>query len=293
MRNSGRRGCIAGRTTIQSLAKALRILQQFSASRLEWSVGELAAATGLPKATVSKILATFQDHGYLVQDPASRRYRLGPAFLVASRVAEAGLDVARLAGPFLRRVTEVSGETSVLMLRAGWRSICAAKVDSPHPVRMAAEVGRYASLHSGASNKPILAHMSEEEIRAYLDSPYFVRRGPRTITDRQQLLENLAAIRRNGYAESDSEVEPDIQAYGAAVFDATGTVIGAISAVGPRERMQRLPAATVIAAVKEAARDLSRRLGWQGPWPPPAPRSRPGRRGAAARHGKSPAGNSP
>lgn len=231
---------------------------------------------------MSKILATFQEHGYLVQDPASRRYRLGPAFLVAGRVAEAGLDVARLAGPFLRRVTEVSGETSVLMLRAGWRSICAAKVDSPHPVRMAAEVGRYASLHSGASNKPILAHMSEEEIEAYLDSPYFVRRGPRTITDRRQLLENLAAIRRNGYAESDSEVEPDIQAYGAAVFDATGTVIGAISAVGPRERLARLPAASIIAAVQEAARGLTRQLGWQGPWPPPRPRS--SGRAAATRH---------
>lgn len=267
----------------------MRLLQQFSASHREWSVGELAGATGLPKATVSKILATFQEHGYLVQDPASRRYRLGPAFLVAGRLAEAGIDVARLAGPLLRRVTEISGETSVLMLRAGWRSICAAKVDSPHPVRMAAEVGRYASLHSGASNKPILAHMSQEEIEAYLDSPYFVRRGPRTITDRDQLLENLAAIRRHGYAESDSEVEPDIQAFGAAVFDATGTVIGAISVVGPRPRLQRLPAATIIAAVQEAARDLTRQLGWRGPWPPAGQRRRRAGR-PAARAGGNPGG---
>ena len=250
------------------------MLQQFSASAPEWGVGELAAATGLPKGTISKILATFQEHGYVLQDPVTRRYRLGPAFLVAGRIAEAGLDVARLAVPLLRRVTQISGETSVLMVRAGWRSLCAAKVDSPHPVRMAAEVGRYASLHSGASNKPILAHMPEAEIMAYLDSPYFIRRGPRTITDRHQLLANLAAIRERGYAESDSEVEPDIQAYGAAVFDASGRVVGAVSVVGPRQRLARQPAGTLVAAVQAAARELSRQLGWQGAWPapwPPAP----------------------
>ncbi|GAB6876527.1 IclR family transcriptional regulator [Thermaerobacter litoralis] len=274
----------APRATIQSLGRALRLLQHFSASNPEWSVGELAAATGLPKGTVSKILATFQEHGYLFQDPVTRRYRLGPAFLVAGRVAEAGLDVARLAVPLLQRVTAASGETSVLMLRAGWRSVCAAKVDSPHPVRMAAEVGRFASLHSGASNKPILAYLPAEDIDAYLRSPYFVRRGPRTITDREHLLANLAEIRRRGYAESDSEVEVDIQAFGAAVFDNLGHVTGAISIVGPRERLAQRPVDAMVAAVQAAARELSRLLGWQGPWPAPWPPAPPARRVAAGLH---------
>ncbi|EKP95630.1 IclR family transcriptional regulator [Thermaerobacter subterraneus] len=272
----------APRSTIQSLGRALRLLQQFSPSHPEWSVGELAAAAGLPKGTVSKILATFQEHGYLIQDPVTRRYRLGPALLVAGRMAENGLDIARLALPLLRRVTEASGETSILMVQAGWRSICLAKVDSPHPVRMAAEVGRFASLHSGASNKPILAYLPEEAIDAYLRSPYFVRRGPRTITDREQLLANLAEIRRRGYSESDSEVEVDIQAFGAAVFDAYGWVTGAISIAGPRQRLAHRPASAMVAAVQDAARELSRLLGWQGTWPAPWPPARPGQRRRAS-----------
>lgn len=255
------------RAQVGSLAKALRLLQCFTETRPEWSVSELALATGMAKGSVSKILGTFLEHGHVVQDRESRRYRLGPALLAAGRVAAGRLDVAETAAPILADLAEATGETSILMLRAGWRSVCAARHESRHPVRMAAEVGRYASLHSGASNKPILAFMTEAEIDEYLRSPYFVRRGPRSIDDRELLLRHLAEIRRQGVAESESEVEVDIHACGAPVFDVTGTVIGAVSVAGPAQRL--VPRARELRAhVREAARRLSERLGWHGPWPP-------------------------
>ncbi|MDI3270227.1 MAG: IclR family transcriptional regulator [Bacillota bacterium] len=255
--------------TVASLGKALDLLQLFTPSRPEWSVKELSEVTGYPKGSISRMLATFVARGFLRQDPHTRRYRLGPAFLVATRLVHGHLDYGSLAEPVLQELAARTKETAIWMVRVGWRSLCQATVESPFPVRMAAEVGRYASLHSGASNKPILAFMDAGEITEYLDSPYFVSRGPRTIVDAQKLWAHLADIRQKGYAESDSEVEPDIQAFGAPVFDAGGAVLGAVSVAGPCTRMSTHNPDEVIASVQRAAQSLSWQLGWRGPWPAP------------------------
>ncbi|MBT9260111.1 MAG: hypothetical protein KM310_10250 [Clostridiales bacterium] len=79
-------------------------------------------------------------------------------------------------------------------------------------------------------------------------------------------------------------MEPDIQAFGAPVFDAGGSVLGAVSVAGPRHRMQTHDAQEIIASVQKAAQSLSWQLGWRGPWPAPW-RSRGVNRKAFSREG--------
>lgn len=275
------------RAQVGSLARALTVLQQFTQARPEWGVAELAEALHASKGTVSKILATFLQYGYVTQDPLTRRYRLGPSMLAGGQVAAASMDVSKVALPVLREVTAATSETSIFMLRAGWRSVCAAKVDSPQPVRMAADVGRYASLHSGASNKPILAFMTDPEIDEYVASPYFVPRGPRSITDPDRLRAHLADIRAQGVAESESEVESDIHAVGAPVFDMHGVVAGAVSVAGPASRLRARYPEDTRDLIRAAARELTRRLGWQGEWPPSERRAPAGRTRKGGELGKS------
>lgn len=255
----------SARVQVGALARALEVLQRFTENHAEWAVGELAEAVGLPKGSVSKILNTFLASGFVAQDPHTRRYRLGPAILAAGRVATRSTDVTEVARPFLEGLQAQTGETAMLMLRAGWRSVLVAKVDSDRPVRMSAEVGRYASLHTGASNKPILAFMDHDEIEEYLASPFFVARGPKSIADRHLILEHLAEIRHRGFAVSESEVEEDVRAVGAPIFAVGGKVIGAVSIAGPANRLRDMPQDPVAAAVRKAAREISGNLGWLSP----------------------------
>ncbi|MDI3298576.1 MAG: IclR family transcriptional regulator [Bacillota bacterium] len=249
---------------ITSLARALRLLEQFTARQDEWGVRELALATGMSKATVSKVMATLRAYGYVVQDPLTRRYRLGPAFISGGRVAARRLNVVEAARPLLERLAAQTGETAVLMLRAGFRSVCVAIADAPRPIRVAATVGRYASLHAGASNKPILAFLGDEEIEEYLASPFFVPRGPRSIADPAAMRAHLAEIRRAGFATSESEVEPGVSACGAPVFASGGVVVGAVSVSGPSDRLTGEAMAEATGHVRRAAEELSRALGWRG-----------------------------
>lgn len=258
------------RAQIDSLARALSLLRHFTQAHPDWSVGELAAATEMSKGGVSKILATFLDAGFVVQDPSSRRYRLGPATLAAGQVAAGSMNVSQVATQVLDDLATRTGETAMLVLRAGWRSVVVAKTDSSKPVRMSAVVGRYASLHTGASNKPVLAFMTAAEVEEYVASPYFVRRGPGSIADRDTLLAHLRDIRQQGVAWSVAEVEEDVAAVGSPVFDAAGTVVGAISIAGPAARIAAREPGPLEEAVKGGARELTRLLGWLLPWPPDA-----------------------
>ncbi len=256
------------RVQVDSLGRALGLLRHFTADRPEWTVGDLSRATGISKGSVSKILATFLDAGFVVQDAETRHYRLGPAMLAAARVAAGGMNIGSVATPVLDALSAGTGETAMLVLRAGWRTVVVAKADSTKPVRMSAEIGRYASLHTGASNKPILAFMEPEEIDQYMASPYFVRRGPHTILDPTILRDHLAAIRRTGVAWSVAEVEEDVAAVGSPIFDASGRVVAAVSIAGPAVRIAAAPREPLEAAVREAAGEVSRLLGWMRSWPP-------------------------
>lgn len=262
---------VSPRAQVGSLAKALGLLQRFSDDHAEWSVSALAEISGISKGSVSKILGTFLSAGFLVQDAATHRYRLGPAILAAGRVAERSTDVVAASDTPLRDLAQTTGETAALMLRSGWRTVLVAKVDSSQPIRMSAEVGKYASLHSGASNKPVLAFMGVDEVEAYLASPLFVRRGPRSKSDPLALQEDLKVIRATGVAWSEEEVEEGVAALGAPVFDGKGRVTGAVSIIGPASRMSLTSRERLSDAVKGAAMEITRLHGWLGPWPSDPP----------------------
>ena len=251
-------------TAVRSVDKALQLIECFTLDATELSIGELASMTGMPKPTVVKLMATLRERGFVWQDQRSRRYRLGPALLATGVAAFQAMDIRLLAQTYMATLVEETEETAILMVRDGWRSLCVATVESPHPVRMRAAVGRYASLHAGASNKPILAFMTDGEIEAYLSSQWFVPRGPNSICDPEAMRRHLQSIRADGVAVSDYEVEAEVMAVGAPVFDARGTVIAALSVAGPRTRLGGLPLDKLKETVRRSADVLAQDLGYRG-----------------------------
>ena len=148
-------------------------------------------------------------------------------------------------------------ETAILTVRNGGYSVVIDKVDSPLSVRMAAEIGARGVLYAGASNLPLLAFGPEELREKYLSGEVTLKRfTDNTASDAKSLSKLLDAIRQRGYHVSKAEVEQDIMAVGAPVFDRQKSVDFCISVAGPLQRMEPREE-FIIREVMKAAERLS------------------------------------
>ena len=247
---------------VRSVDRAAALLLALGDSQGEAGVTELARRLGLHKSTASRLLATLQKRGLSSRTtrPASTASgwsssasRTGGTDARPPRHRDAGAGAARPADPRddrprgARRRHAPDG-------RPGRR---------PEPDRGRRLDGRSTPLHCVASGKVLLAAVAEREVLR------IVRRGlvsytERTITELEPLLEELARIRRRGYATALGEFEMGLNAVAAPVHDARGNVIAAVDIWGPAFRLtpRRIP--ELAAQAREAAAAISVRLGGTG-----------------------------
>ena len=244
---------------VRSVDRAAALLLALGELPAEAGVTELARRLGLHKSTASRLLATLERRGLVEQDEDTGKYRIGLAVIRLADRAEHTRDLRSIAKPELDRPARATRESSGLGVLDGDLLLTVAQSDGPVP-RPADRTGRSVPLHSVSAGKVLLASMPEREVMR------LVRRGldrftDRTITQLEPLLEDLARVRRRGFATTFGELEPGRNGVAAAVHDARGAVIAAIEIWGPSARLtaSRLP--ELVAQVREAASAVSGRLG--------------------------------
>jgi IclR family acetate operon transcriptional repressor len=245
---------------MQSSVTTLRVLE-IVAERQPVSVAEVARALAKPKSTAQRTLVTLHDAGWIRPSGVDRtRWVLTTRVLdLARQVAnEAGLrEVAR---PVLERLCRETRESVTLMVREGSEAVSVDFLEGSHSVRFVKPVGVRNPLHAGANGKAILAHLPEDELRAYLAADLAPVTG-RTVTSARTLRTQLARIRRDGYAVSRGEATPDAGGTAAPVFDPAGRVIASVAATAPLSRMTSdADAARLADAVVAAAREITAAL---------------------------------
>lgn len=219
------------RGRVQSVDRAFAILDALTRRGGRAALGELAADTGLAAATVHRLCATLADSGHLRRD-ARRDYLLGPRL---QRVGEAAARAtASWAEPVLSTVVAGTGETANLAVREGDGVVYLAQVPSPHSMRMFTEVGRRVEVHCTAVGKALVAGMDDDEIRAMVARAGMRRYTDSTLVEPDALLEEIARVRRLGYATDESEQEEGVRCVALAV--GVGDAAFAISASGPEAR---------------------------------------------------------
>jgi IclR family acetate operon transcriptional repressor len=229
----------------------LRVLE----SEQPVGLGELAAASGIPKSTASRLLTALERRGLIEQDGERGRLRPGPAIL---RVAERGMlerNIVELARPSLDVLSDASEETINLAVpgREGVEHV--AQVDGRHFLGAGQWLGRAVESHCTANGKVFLAFgraSVPEALAAYT---------PHTITDPARLEAELETIRRRGYATAVDELELGLAAIGAPVRGARGDVVAALSISGPTLRITPARIAELRILLIEQGCALSRRLG--------------------------------
>src|SRR5512140_3564306 len=151
--------------------------------------------------------AALQRRGLVEQDEESGKYRLGLIVIRLAERAEKTLDLRTLARPELERLARSTRETVGLPILDGDRCLTVAQVDGPNMVACPDWTGRTTPLHSVASGKVLLATMPERDVMR-LAKKGLQSSSERTITTLEGLLEELARVRRRGFATAFSEWEP-------------------------------------------------------------------------------------
>lgn len=251
--------------SVQVLERALKILEALAREREGLGLNELARRVGLHKSTTYRLLHTLKEYGYVDQDNTygHKKYTLGFKILELSGSLLEGLDVRKVARPYLEQLAAQTQEVAHLVIPDGDEAVYVDKVEGNRTIRMYSQIGRRVPLHSTAVGKAILACLPWPEVESLLSNKGLPRFTSRTIVDWSTLAEHLEQVRKQGYAVDDGENEEGIRCVGAAILDHRGRVIAALSLSGSEVHMtwERIP--ELGSLVREAAKEISRRMGFQ------------------------------
>jgi DNA-binding IclR family transcriptional regulator len=238
------------------LRRGLEILECFSGPASEQSIRSICRTTGLPPATVHRMLAILVEWGG-VERVARGRYRLGLKLWHLGAGVPQARRLRDIALPFLEDLYEVTHEVVHLGVRDGQCLLYVEKLSGRQSVHASSIVGLRLPLHATGPGKVLLAYaepgLLEEIIDHGLD-----QLTPRTITEPGQLKRAMAEVRRTGVAVSRSESSLGTASVAAPIFAPDGKVVASVSVVVPEPRLEP---PVLIPLVQTVARAISRHTG--------------------------------
>jgi DNA-binding IclR family transcriptional regulator len=239
---------------VASVARALALLDELQDSEEGLGVNELARRIGVNASTASRLLATLESSGIVERD-GQGPYRLGLTLVTLAERVLSRLDLQTLARPILVELMERTGETATLSLPGEREAITVDSVPSRASVVSMARLGRPSILHATAVGKVMLAFAGgplprERDLSALTD---------RTITGRDALAAEVAAVRERGYGTVFGEREAEVNAIAAPVFGRSGALAAIVGIQGPASRLE--DPTRVLEPLLDGAAALTRALG--------------------------------
>ena len=228
-------------TPVGVLDRSVAILE--AVERGERSFGAIVAATGLPKPTAHRLIASLEQHGLLFH-VGGLGYALGPRLLQLASTAMRELPLRQLARPVLERLARTTGESTQLYMRQLDARICVDSVESANELRTIVPIGATLPLDKGSAGKVFLAW----------------GRTPEGL-DTSDIATTIATTRRRGWADSYGERETGVASVSAPVFGPLGELLAAVSISGPQARLAGHGGKRYGPAVVEAAREIEALLG--------------------------------
>ncbi len=247
---------------IQSLQRGLTILELIALKGKGATTAEVSRQIGLHTSTTFHLLRTLTSLGYLVQDEATREYRLGSKVFHLAASAWTEVQLFKVSSPILAEIAEQTGETSHLAILERGEVIVVNKIDGSSPVRLSDRVGYPRPAHCTAIGKVLLAHMPEGELKIFLSKYELKPFTPRTITVIPMLEQELMRVREQGYGFDDEEFNQGIRCLAAPVRNFTGSVVAAVGISGPVWRVSLDRVAPLTELLKTMGNRLSQELGY-------------------------------
>ena len=258
----------SGSTYSQSLERGLAILSAFRSGRPLLGVSELGRDIGLSRSTTHRYVATLAALGYLQQDPATKKYRLGPRVLDLGFSAINSMELREVAAPHLRELSDATGYTVNMAILDGLDIVYVERSRSARAgqreIDLNLHVGSRLPAYCTSLGKVMLAFLDENDQKAALAGIDFTRRGPNTVTSRAAFLLELKRVREDGFAINNEELAYGLRSIAAPILSRDAVAVAAInlavhsSMVSMEDLVARLSP-----TLRAAAADISARLGYR------------------------------
>ncbi|MCP8967676.1 IclR family transcriptional regulator [Ectobacillus ponti] len=247
---------------VQSVDRALTIITLVSKRKEGIGVTELASHLDLNKSSIFRLLSTLAEHGFIEQNPETKKYRLGYKYLELSSMLLESIDLRDQAKPYLEELKQFTNEVVHLVVYDQGEVVYIEKLEGSETLRTHSQVGRRAPLHSTSAGKVIYGHLPLNEIMDNLDKYGLPGYTEHTITDKDAFLKELSRIRNEGYATEIEENEPGVTCIAAPIFDHRKKIVAAISVSGPSMRMTTERLNEMKPVIMEIGKKISKRLGY-------------------------------
>lgn len=252
----------AGRSADRTdmVGKALSLLVLLGDEPRGASAAEISRRAELPFSTTYRLLGSLTRDGFVDYEPDGRRYHLGlRIFQLGQRVSNHH-GFAGTALPILRRVTEQTGEATILSVRDGHHHLTVNKVDGPQTFRVTSDPGHLGALHATAVGKALVAFAEDAEREALIEELELAPLTEHTITDRAAFRAEMERVRRQGYAVMDEENENGMRAVAVPLLNAQGHAFASLATAVPVFRLSMEGLLAHVPLLQEAAAELAARL---------------------------------
>lgn len=245
---------------LSSVKKALKVLQAFTDERTELGVTQISELLKSHKSSISRILMTLMAEGFVEKNPLTNKYRLGMKLVELGNRALSRFELKEYAGPYLEALAKKTNEIIHLSILDKNEIVYTDKKGEGQVLTVATKIGGRNPAYACGMGKVLLAGLSSEELVKVMSLAPLKRFTSTTIAEIPQLLKELEKVRKQGFALDNEESFPGIKCVAAPIKDIRGTVIAAMSATVPKQRMDRERMKELTKLVTECAQQISEQI---------------------------------
>ncbi|SFE29334.1 DNA-binding transcriptional regulator, IclR family [Lentibacillus persicus] len=240
----------------QSVIKALKLLDHFSADTPELTLKEIADKSNLPKPTAYRLLSSLESSGLLTKTKENEhdsKYQLGLKLLELGQIVSDQLEIRHIALPFMQQLARDINEVIHLVIRDQDEAVYIEKVDSSRALTLNTRVGKSSPLYMGSGPKMLLAHMPRGRQEAILEDT----------SNKKKRLRELQTIYETSYAFSIGEQDPDTTGISFPIYDYSNQVVAALAVSGLSSHFEGENLQALKQKTKSTAETISKKLGFR------------------------------
>lgn len=243
-----------------TVVKALEILKILGTRTM--TASEICQVLSMNKTTAHRLLQTLQGENFIERNEETKKYRIGMKMVELCSLRLSDVEVVTEARPFLLDLVQAIQQPVHLGIYSAGNAIYVDKIDILPKINMYSQIGKTIPVHCSALGKSLLLNRTNEEITEILTQYGMQAYTPKTITEPAAYLAQIEKARKTGFTVDDNEHEENMFCLAAPLYNYRGDIIAAISSSGPQHEV--LWRQDTIDRIKETARKISRRLGWNG-----------------------------
>ncbi len=238
--------------------RLLVLLEEVAKAGVPVTPSALKDQLNLPKPTLHRLFHTAEEAGFLQRDIDGRSYSPGPRLrrLAINTVSSQRVRMIRLT--ILSRIAEKIGETCNIATPDRDGMTYLDRVETHWPLRIQLPIGTQVPFHCTASGKMYLSSLRPSYLERFLASAELAPRAPGTITDPEQLLEELETTRKRGYSTDNEEFMEGMAAVAVPVRDMQNRLVSTLSVHAPLQRLGLDDLVAKVDTLKDGAQELSK-----------------------------------